>query len=242
MRVGHRHLPLGFRDVRPPLQKIGGQPGIERRWLHIQLFAGQMKVGGGFPEQDRNCIFKLFPLLQEQYRLRPRGIQQRFFLRNIQPRGYAAFVPLIDQLQAAFQCFHGAMQNSQLRIELPQREIVARELRRDHQPDVLEIGRACLVGCLRRFNAAAPPAKQIHFIADREWQRNVCLRDRAGRGKIAARGTIAREALALDTRRRRYVGELRGNLDSSGCSGLLQTRRCDSDCLICIERLFFKRA
>ncbi len=119
LRVSHGHLPFRFRDIGPPLQQIRRQTGIERRRFGVQLLAGQVKVRGGFPEQDSNCIFKLFPLLQEQNRLRPRGIQERLFLCNIQPGGHAAFVTLIDQLQSSFQRFHSAVQNSQLRIELP---------------------------------------------------------------------------------------------------------------------------
>ena len=200
-----------------------------------------MKVRGGSPDQDRNRVFKLFPLLQKQDRLSPGGVQQRLFLRHVQPGSHAAFVPLIHQLQAALQRFHSAMQNSQFRIELPQREIIAREFRSDYQPNVFEVSSGCLVGRLRRFNTAPPPAKQIHFVADSEWQRNVCLRDRTSRGKVAARWTIAGKALALNTRGRRHGGELRGNLNSSGRAGLFQACRRNFDGLVRIERLFFQR-
>ena len=242
LRIRYGHLPFGFGDVWPPLQQVGRQTGIECGRLRIQFFAGQVKFRVGFPKQDGDCVFKLFPLLQEQDRLRPRGVQQRLFLRHIQPGSNATFVPLVHQLQSALQRFHCAMQNPQLRIKLPQREVIPREFRSDHQPHVLEIGSGGLVRRLRCLNAAPPPAKEIHFIADRERQRNVCLRHRTVRGKVTARGTIARETLALNARRCCDRGELRGNLDSRCSAGLFQARRGNFDGLIRIKRLFFQRA
>jgi len=84
-----------------------------------------MKIWGRFSDQERDSIFELLPLLLKQDGLGPRDIQKRLFLRNVQPGGHAAFMPGIHQLQAFLQRLHGAIQDSQLRIELPQGEIIA---------------------------------------------------------------------------------------------------------------------
>ena len=67
------------------------------------------------------------------------------------------------------------------------------------------------------------------------------MRDRTSRGKVADRGTIARQALALNARSRGHVWELRGNLNSSGGPGLLQMCGGNFDGLVGVERLFFQR-
>jgi len=52
-------------------------------------------------------------------------IQKRLFLRHVQPGGHTAFMPGIHQLQTFLQRLHGAIQDSQLGIELSQGEIIA---------------------------------------------------------------------------------------------------------------------
>ncbi len=91
-----------------------------------------MKVWRRFSHENGDCIFKLFSLLLEKNGLRSRGVQERLFFRDVQPGGHAAFMPRIHQLQALLQSLHGAIENSQLGVELPQREIITRQLRRDH--------------------------------------------------------------------------------------------------------------
>ena len=134
--VGHSHLPLGFGNVRAPLQQIRRQPGIQRGRLGVQFLACQVKVRGGFSNQHGNPILKLFSLLLQQDGLCACGIQERLFLCDVKPGRHTALVALIHELETLFQRLHGAMQDPQLLIELPQREIVAREFRRDHQSHV----------------------------------------------------------------------------------------------------------
>jgi len=110
---------------------------------------------------DGDSIFELFPLLLEQDSLGPRDIQKRLFLRHVQPGATPPLCvnpPVAGLFAASPRCDSGF----QLGIELSQGEIIACKFRRDHQPHIFEIGRACLVGRLRCLNAAAPPAKQIY--------------------------------------------------------------------------------
>src|SRR6267143_5139115 len=201
-----------------------------------------MKVRRRFCDQDGDSIFELFPLLLEQDSLGPRDIQKRLFLRNVQPGGHPAFMPGIHQLQAFLQRLHGSLQDSQLGIELSQGEIIACKFRRDHQPHIFEIGRACLVGRLRCLNAAAPPAKQIYFVADCERQNNVGLRYGRPHWEVAIGGPVSGKPLALGTGGGRKKRELRGDLDCRGSARLLQPCGRDFDGLICVERLFFHGA
>ena len=84
-----------------------------------------MKVWCRLSNQNRNGIFELFSLLLKQDGLSPRGIQQRFFFRYVQPRGHATFVAGVHQLQTLLQRLDGAVQNCEFGIELPQRKIIA---------------------------------------------------------------------------------------------------------------------
>jgi len=84
----------------------------------------------------------MFSLLQQQDGLGPRDIQKRLFLRNIQSGGHAAFV------RESTSC-RPLCSASTVRFRIPSSvsscrtvKIIARELRRDHQPHVLEIGPA----------------------------------------------------------------------------------------------------
>jgi hypothetical protein len=92
LRVGRRHLALGFRDVWPPLEQVRRQSRVERRRPVVEFLALEMKLWRRFPGQHGNRIFKLFSLLPQQDGLRPRGIQKGFFLCNVQAGGHPALV------------------------------------------------------------------------------------------------------------------------------------------------------
>ncbi len=68
-------------------------------------------------------------------------------------------MPRVDQLQPPLQRFHGVVKNAQLSIKLPQREIISRQLRGDHEPNIFQVRRARLVGSLGRFDAPSAPAE-----------------------------------------------------------------------------------
>src|SRR5260370_25216911 len=70
-----------------------------------------MKVWCRLSNQDRNSIFELLSLLLKQDGLSPRGIQQRFFFRNVQPRGHAAFVAGVPHLPTFFLALRRAVLN-----------------------------------------------------------------------------------------------------------------------------------
>src|SRR5260370_41989973 len=104
------------------------------------------------------------------------------------------------------------MQDSQFRIELAQREILAGELRGDNLPHVLEVGCTCLIKCLRRLNAAPSPAKQVDFVGHRERQNIAGLRNGRPDREVATGGPVSRNPLALGTGSSRKSRELRGDL------------------------------
>src|SRR5216684_8250869 len=199
-----------------------------------------MKVWCRLSSQNRNGIFELFSLLLKQDGLSPRGIQQRFFFRNVQPGSHAAFVAGVHQLQTFLQRLDGAVQNCELAIELAKSEIIASKLRGDYQANVFEISRACLVRRLRRFNAAPPPPKQIDFVPDRERQDDIVLRDRRCNRKVAVGWPVSRKPLTLCVGSGRKCRKLRGDLERGGSTRLLQPRGRNLDGLICVKRLFFQ--
>jgi len=67
-----------------------------------------MKIGSCSSGQNRDGIFKLFPLLPQQSGLRPRRIQQRLLLRHVQSGCHAALVPGIYQVEPLLQRIHCA--------------------------------------------------------------------------------------------------------------------------------------
>ena len=100
LRVGDGHLAFGFGDVRTTFEKIGRQTGVERRRFGVKFAGGEMKIGSGLADQDGDGVFKLFALLSEKSELRARGVEQRFFLRDIEAGGDAAFVTRIYEVES----------------------------------------------------------------------------------------------------------------------------------------------
>ena len=170
LRVGNRHPSLRFRDIGTPLEQIGREAGIERGRFGAQFLARDVKVRCGTSHQDRHGVLKLLSLLLQQNRLGPRGIQQGFFLRDVESRRHASLVPRIDQVQSLLQRVHGALQDSQLGIQLAQIEVVARQLRGDQQAHIFQVRCVCLIRGFRCFDAATALAKQIHLVTHREGQ------------------------------------------------------------------------
>ena len=151
-----------------------------------------MKIRRWFSHQNGNRILKLFSLLAQQNRLGARGIQQRFFLGHVQPRSQTTRVTGIHQLQTLLKVFNRAVQNTEFGIELAESEVIAGKFRGNDQADIFEIRGGSLIGSLRRFDAAAAPAKQVDLIASDERKGNVCLRNWTSRREVAAGGAIPR--------------------------------------------------
>src|SRR4029077_8225944 len=193
-------------------------------------------------DQNGNRVFELFPLLLQENSLRPRGIQKRLFLRDVQAGGYAAFMTGVYELQAFLQRLNGAIQNSDLGVELPYGEIIARQLRGDYQPLNFEIGGACLIGRLRGFNTSPPPPKQVDFVGHRKRQNIIGLRNRGYQLEIAVRRSVTGESLTLCAWGSRKGRELRRDLQGRGSARLFQVRRGKFDGLVRIQRLLFQRA
>ena len=178
-----------------------------------QFLGRQAKVRCGFSHKHGDRILKLFSLLLQQDYLRPRGIQQGLFFGNIQPGSHAALMTRIHQLQALLQRLHGAAQNTELGIELAQREIISRELRGNHQPHIFQVCRARLIGGLRRLEASPTPSKQVHFVSGGEGQNDIGLGNRRIDREVAIRRTISGDALALCVGSSGKSGELGSDLN-----------------------------
>ena len=57
-----------------------------------------MEIGRGLADKNGNGVFKLLALLLEENSLSAGGIQQSFFLRNVQAGCDSTSVPGIDEL------------------------------------------------------------------------------------------------------------------------------------------------
>ena len=113
----------------------------------------------------------------QQNSLRPRRVEERFFLSDVEPGRNATSVARFHQIQALLQGLHGAVQNRDFRVQLPQGEVVGGEFRGQHQADIFEIGGVGLIGGLRGFDGAAALAEEVHFIAHGKGKVVVTLRD-----------------------------------------------------------------
>src|SRR5579884_635535 len=200
-----------------------------------------MKIGRGPADESGNGILKLLALLEEKSGLSSCGVQERFFLSDVEAGGEAAFVAGIDEIQALFERSDGALEDADFGVELAEREVIARQFGGDDQLDVFKIGSARLVSRLSRFNAAAATAEKIGFVADRKGQSECILRGGPQLDLRSAGRTVAGEALTLSGRRGGEERKLRGDLQRGKRTGLFQMRRGDFDRLIGAERFLFER-
>ncbi len=143
-------------------------------------------------------------------------------------------------MQTLLKVFNRAVQNTEFGIELAESEVIASNFRGNDQADVFKIRSGSLIGSLRRFDAAAAPAKQVDLIASDERKGNVCLRNWTSRREVAAGGAIPRKALALCAGRSGKRGELRCNLQRCSGTCLFQASGSNFDGLIRVESLFFQ--
>ena len=90
-------------------------------------------------------------------------VEQRFFLRDVETGCNAAVMAGIDEVETLLQSIDGAAQDADFGIELAQIEIVAGDLRRDQQADILQIGGVRLISSFGGFDAAAALAKNIEL-------------------------------------------------------------------------------
>ena len=71
-----------------------------------------MEIRSGVSEQNGNCVLELLSLLLKQNSLRPRRVEERFFLRDIEAGGDATLVAGVHQLQALLQRLDSTVQNA----------------------------------------------------------------------------------------------------------------------------------
>src|SRR6516164_771294 len=76
-----------------------------------------------------------------------------------------------------------------------QREIIGGKLCRQHQTNVFEIGRICLVRSFGRFDGPPPLAPKVHLVAHVEGNRVVTLSDRTAQRNTRAGWPGSRKAL-----------------------------------------------
>jgi hypothetical protein len=135
---------------------------------------GDCTLGAGWPAQ--------------QCGLRARRGQERFLLRHIQARGDAAVVSRAHEIQRAAERVRRAIQDAELGIDLPQREVVGRQIRGHYEADVFEHRRARFERGARGLDAAQPPSEEIDLIADRKRKGHGILGHRVAVGAGARPG------------------------------------------------------
>ena len=224
LRVSGGHQALGFGDVGPALEKIGGKSSVERRRLAFEFARRNVKVWRGAIDEDRDGVFELFALLEDERGLRARGVEQRFFLRDIEAGCDAAVMAGIDEVEAFLQSIDGAAQDADFGVELAEIEIVARDLRRDEQADVLQVGGVGLIRGFGGFDAAAALAENIELVVDRERNLKCVLLIGSERNRGAVRWAIAGETLAFDSGAAGERGEESGDLNGRCCARLFEMR------------------
>ena len=188
---------FGFGDIGAPLEKIRRQRSVQTGWLGGKRTLGNVEIGSGLAGENCDGVLKLFALLAEQSCLRARGVEERFFLSDVQAGSDAAFVARVDEIEPLLECFHGAPEKSDLRIELAQGEIVGGEFRGKDEANILEIGGVGLKRGLCRFNGTAALADEVHFVAHREGQPIIVLRDGSRKWSVGAGWARPRVTLAL---------------------------------------------
>ena len=168
LRVGDGHFAFGFGNVRAAFEEIGRQSGVDGGRLGVEFFGWKVEIRRGFADQNGDGVFELFALLPQKNGLGARGVEQRFFLRDVKTRGDTAFVAGVHQLKTFGKRVHCTAKNADLRIHLAQREIIAREFGGDDEARVFEVGRSGLIGPLRGFDRAATAAEEVDFVAHGE--------------------------------------------------------------------------
>ena len=122
--VGGGHLALGFGDVGTALEKIGGKAGVDGRRFGIELPGQEVKIRSGMIGEGGDGVLELLALLAKKNGLRARGVEERFFLGDIEAGGDAAGVARLHEPEAFVERGNGAIEDANLRVELAEREIV----------------------------------------------------------------------------------------------------------------------
>ncbi len=114
----------------------------------------------------------------QQFQLRAARLEQSLLLRQIEAGGEAQVVASIDEAQGRALQLQTAAQYLDLAVELAQGEIIAGQLRNQHQARVLEVRRRLLGGCPRALHFAAHASEQIQLVIDGGPQQKIVLHRR----------------------------------------------------------------
>jgi hypothetical protein len=151
-------------DVGPALEQLRGQAGgRHRRRRGLQRRGGEREARGGFAEQHRDGVFQLRALQAEIERLRARGMQLGFGLRDVGARHHADAIAVLRQFQRLRVGRHRRIEQLPLRVQRAQLEVVLRQFRLHREARVDQVGGARLLGGFARFHRAPHLAPEVRL-------------------------------------------------------------------------------
>src|SRR5208337_2056789 len=158
------HLPLGGGDVGTTLKQIIWNSERNRRRSCIQRSDWHAECRSRISGEHRDGVFVLRALLLHEVELRDRGIEHGLLLRQIQSRSYSAGVTILDQLQSlALECDR-VLHDLSFGVEFAQSEVVGRQLRRQDEVYVVEIGRGGLQRSVGGLETSPDLTEEIRLV------------------------------------------------------------------------------
>ncbi len=176
-------------------------------------------------------MLELGPLPLEHIDLRECGVQQRLLLRHVQARGSTQVMAVGGQYKRAPLQGNGACQHVKFGVQCTKAEVVHGEVGCQHQPGVLQVGCRLFSGRAGTINQTLHPARQIHFVADRQRRRIVVLDGRKVWRVVVRKRPVRRDLLARRTRAQAHLRKQAGGTgrDKGACLG--------QPCVGCSQRL-----
>ena len=159
--------------------------------------AGMVKLRRRCPDQRRDGMLELRPLVVQEFELRGSGVNQGLLLRQIQTRRESKVVPRADESQSVALQFQAVAHHRDFRIEFAQCEIVGHQLRRQEQTRVLEVRFRLLRGGARALDFAAHPAEQVGLVIHARAQHEIVLHSRLIGHGVSGQRAVRRRLAAV---------------------------------------------
>ena len=130
-----------------------------------------LNSGAGVPVKRRDRVLELAASPPQHIDLRQRAIEQRLLLGDVESGGGAEIVARRSEFERTPLQIDGSCQYVDFNVDFTQAEVGSRQIRRQQQPRILEIGRRLLGRRVGAFDRSLDPAEKIDSRSSRSTSR-----------------------------------------------------------------------